>query len=600
MEKEISKKGLLAEFPPVSKEVWMTKVKEDLKGQDFEKRLVYQAIEGFKVAPFYTAEDSANPLIKTYENSGNPIPEIPGLGYRHWNNTVKITDVNPNKEALAVLNAGAEALVFEVTEQTDVTTLLKDVLLAYCPVWFEVKGDILKFAEKLSAYFAASETAASDIKGGLILDPLMQQAKGSSLAIELKDLFEILGSYSSFKVLTIDIAAYHNAGATAVQELGFGLAQLVQYMDDLTEAGLSSKDIAEKVAFNMASGGNYFMEIAKFKAMRILAHQIFAAYQAGLKPEDIWINAETSYWTKSLFDSYNNMLRNTTEAMAAILGGANAVLVHPHDQVLGLPSTFSKRISRNVSTILREESYLDKVMDPTAGTYLLEQLIDSLVKNAWQLFEEVEAGGGWLEHWSSGKIMAAIANTRAEKHFKIHLRKDSVIGANQYPSMNESISEKEVNADFGQNQYLTAARATAYLEHLRMQSTQQTLKVHLLLMGQGPMVKARAGFATNFFESMGVKVTLGKDGLDLSKASQEAKSANVDLIVLCGADETYQSDALSVLETLKDSKAKICLAGNLPDLKGSLEDKGLYRFIHRDTDVVTFGQELLSELSYEA
>lgn len=416
-------------FEVVDKQTWKDQAVRDLQGEDFEKQLVSTAMEGFSVYPYYNAEDTADTQwIKAYDNRVNPTS---GTSPRHWVNAVEVSgkdEMTINAEIRLVLNKGADGLILPLSRPLDFQQVFKDVVVSAIAIWIKPSGEISTILQAFSLWVQQSKVNADELSGGVLWDGLaagFEQPIALDEQIHLIDIVHrLFERYPRFKTLCINTAIYHNSGANAVQELGYGMAALIEVLDGLTKKTTKAQALLSDVFFYIAVGSDYFMEIAKVKTFRILLHQLATLYGAHLDPEDLPLFAVTSRWSKSHHEPHNNLLRNTTEAMSAIIGGCNTLYVEPHDKYLQTPDPFSKRMARNISLILKEEAYFDKVLDPAAGSYLIENLILSLYGKTVHLLQDVEAEGGWWKSYIAHSLQEEIRVVR-NKRFGELLQKES-------------------------------------------------------------------------------------------------------------------------------------------------------------------------------
>ena len=417
------KRKIFQNFSSADKQAWEDQAKKDLKGGDFEKQLVSTAAEGFAVYPYYAAEDTVDTQwIKAYDNRINPVSDIPGGSARHWVNAVEVVakdEAALNQEIRLVLENGADGLILSLSKDLDLDKVFNGVLLPYISIWIKPTGEIIPIVEAFADWLGRKHFDIADLKGGIIWDGLRQ---GFDQSIQIEEqidriafIHQLFASYPQFKSICLDSSVYPNAGSTAVQELGYALAALVELWDGLTERGIKPEVLFSDLFVLTAVGSDYFMEIAKLKTFRITLHQLAKLYEVDLLAEEIYIFASTSRWSKSIDEPYNNLLRNTTEAMSAVIGGCNALFVAPHDQNLDTPAVFSKRMARNISTILKEESYFDKAVDPAAGSYLIENLIHSLYEESLTLLKNVESEGGWWKLYLNHQIQKEVKVMRNTK-----------------------------------------------------------------------------------------------------------------------------------------------------------------------------------------
>lgn len=449
------------DFPGRSKKDWIDQAKKDLKGADFEKKLVTQTIEGFSTFPFYTAEDTEGlQWIKSFHNQFDSHLAPSQNSPRKWSNVVEISpggEKEQNEEMLHVLQSGAEGCIITLSGQEDFSILFGEISLGSSEIWLRHLGSPEACLNAFFNWVEKNPVPAQKIRGGLIWDSL---AVGFDQPIRLEDqmdrllnVFERCRPYRYFKSICLNTSIYHNAGGTAVQEIGYGLGALIEIMDGLTERGCDKEELFRDLFVLTAVGSNYFMEIAKLKAFRVVATQLSLLYGLALAPGDFYLFAKSSYWSKCKTDPYNNLLRNTSEAMSAIIGGCNALFVEPHDQYSQSgPQGFSKRMARNISSILKEECYFDKVIDPAAGSYYLENLVDLLSDHVMQFLHQLEDEGGWGNAYSDNRIQKAVKETRKTQFERLIAGQKQLVGIQPNPQLDMDI-EAIIKSDSREEPY---------------------------------------------------------------------------------------------------------------------------------------------------
>lgn len=463
---EMSKQEKLFEhFPPVSTKEWMDKINSDLKGADFSKKLVWKTNEGFEVKPFYRSEDTDGlpyisvlpgdfPYIRGTSNNGNS-----------WliRQNIDVEDYKlANKKALDILMKGVDSLGFVIKDPESITeknieTLLKGIHFESVEINFLSHGkakDILKYFIKAVKKEGANLTK---IRGAIEADPLGRLMINGNLCIPVESGLDYLASLtrealslSHFRTIRVDASNFTNAGADIVEELAFGLSMANEYMSQLTERGISSDIAASKICFSFGTGSNYFFEIAKLRAARLLWAIVVSAYKPEKTESSVMeIHSITSRWNKTIYDPCVNLLRTQTEAMSAVLGGADSLTVDPFDMVFRQPDEFSERIARNQQLILKEEAYFDKTADPAGGSYYIEKLTYMIAGNAWKLFVEIEEQGGFLAALKTGLIQNRIAESAVKRKADIASGKEILLGTNRFPDINEKApSEIELGRIF--------------------------------------------------------------------------------------------------------------------------------------------------------
>jgi methylmalonyl-CoA mutase len=362
-----------------------------------------------------------------------------------------------------------------------------------------------------------------------------------------------------------------------VQELAFALAEGVEITAQLTDRGFTAAEVAQALAFSFAIGPNFFLEIARLRAARTLWASAIAAFQpSAADSARMTICARTAHWNTTLYDPYVNVLRSTTEAMAAAIGGADALQVEAFDAPYREPDESSLRLARNTQVILKHEAWLDRSVDAAGGSYYLENLTDSLAGEAWKLFQQIEAAGGFLSYSASGALERDIAKSRADRETAVASRRTTVVGTNQYPNLSERVLPHLERAD-------PAPRPARVFEQIRLRTeryaarTGHTPRFLLLEAGDVKMRKARSGFITNFFGCAGFEIVVA-----------ETLTGPADAVVLCSSDAEYGALAPRVIQELRDAgrTTPVIVAGNPIDSIEQLKQAGVADFVHVRRDAV--------------
>lgn len=422
-------KKIFTEFEGVSKEVWIELALKDLK----EKKNVFENIdEGFEVAPFYSKDDLNHSIYAKIPASFNP----------HWK-YLEYINLNDLKEAntitKSVLNNGADGIIFDLDQKSDLDfkKLLKEIYPEYCSISFQDHYLNIDILNNYFKYIISNNFSKNEINGAFLYDPITEwtlNPQNKFPEIEpLKELFLISAPFENFKCFGISSEIFKNSGATLVQEGAFTICSLIEYVRILSDIGIQPESIIKKIWLNISVGNNYFFEIAKLRAIRSLILQISKVYDIpNLSLQEPSIHVNTSWWTKTAKDPYTNILRNTTEAMAGILGGCSAISILPHDVILKDHNDFSRRISRNISLILKEEAYFDKVSDPLAGSYYIENLTHTMLQKIWDNVQEIEKHGGFIKAFNNGFIKNMVAPNYKKSIQSVIKAKKKIIGSNYY------------------------------------------------------------------------------------------------------------------------------------------------------------------------
>lgn len=599
---------LFEEFPPVSAEQWKAKVVADLKGADFDRKLVWRTNEGFSVQPFYRQEDLTK--LEYLDTLPGEFPYVRGTKtnnndwYVRQNIIVKDLE-EANKKALDVLMKGVTSLGFVFNECTEVTVadmsvLLKDICLESVEVNFAAKCYSNKIAETFADFVLAGKwdpakivaSVACDSFGNYLLYGRMKNGKDGSVA-QVKGLIGKTAALPNFRVVAVNAKNFGNAGASVVQELAFALAQGAEYLSAVTDAGVEVDAIAKNIKFNFSVSANYFMEIAKFRAARMLWAQIVKAYGPACDEScKMKAHAETGSWNKTVYDPYVNMLRTQTEAMSAALGGADSITVLPFNAIYEEPTTFSDRIARNQQLLLKEESNFDKIVDPAAGSYYVEELTASIADEAWKLFLAIQDKGGFLAAAKEGFIQAEVKKMAAKRDLNVATRRENLLGVNQFPNFTEKLEKEldtatfealDLTAEDAEIETLKPYRGAMAFERLRV-ATDQFAKAgkrplaFMLTIGNLNFRKARAQFACNFFAVAGYEVKDNNGFATIEEGVAAAKAAGAEIVVLCSSDDEYADLAPAAFKAIK-GEAIFVVAG-APACTDELKANGIENFIH--------------------
>ena len=431
-------------FSPVSPEEWRAKAEVDLKGADFEKKMVWRTDEGFNVQPLYRGVDIKD--FKTIDSLPGEYPYVRGTRTNNdWQARQEIdaADVKEaNAKALDVLNKGITSLGFKLHDDFNLDVLLDGIYTDIAQVNFAVcPNKVVEFAKVLVAYLEKKGTSDKFV-GSIDFNPykatFKKGKKFEGIAEVAAELLKVVAPVKGLRVLSVNSEMLSNAGAYIYQELGYALSWGNEWMAQLTDAGFSADEVASRIKFNMGISTIYFMELAKFRAARMLWAQIVKQYNPQCDCAcKMVVHATTSRYSQTMFDSYVNMLRSQTQAMSAALASVDEITVTPFDAPYKKSDEFSERIARNQQLLLKEESHLDKVVDPAGGSYYIEELTMSLAQVAWKLFLETEDKGGFkaaVESYDVTNAVNASANARFDKVAK---RREQLLGTNQFPNFTE-------------------------------------------------------------------------------------------------------------------------------------------------------------------
>ncbi|MDD3078892.1 MAG: methylmalonyl-CoA mutase small subunit [Paludibacter sp.] len=624
------KLNLLADFPAVSTQQWMEKITADLKGADFTKKLVWKTNEGFNVMPFYRAEDIET--LKTTEVVPGKFPYVRGTKTDNtWfvrQNIIAKDAKAANAKALNILNKGVDSLGFEIDKENVTASfieILLDGIAADC-IELNFTTCIRRSAELatiLTNYFKAKNYNLAKLDGSINWDGInIMLLKGRSYEkAELVDLakatFDAALELPKYRVIGVNAVTLSNAGAFVAQELGYALAWGNEYLSSLIEAGCEPSIVAKNIKFNFGVSGNYFMEIAKFRAAKLLWAEIVDAYQAKCVKTNcqhtvngickcaakMYVHAQTSTFNKTIFDANVNMLRTQTEAMSATLGGVNSLTVLPYDVTYKNADEFSERIARNQQLLLKEESHFDKVIDPAAGSYYLETLTNNIAEQAWKLFLDVEDKGGYLAAVKAGSVQKAVKETASNRLSAVSKRREVLVGTNQFPNFNEKAAakvefKKAADCDCAETdvETLLPVREAEEFEALRFatESAAKRPKAFMLTMGNLAMRLARAQFSCNFFACAGYEVIDNLGFKTVEEGVAAAEKVGADIIVLCSSDDEYAELAPAAFKAIAGKE--IFVVAGAPACMDDLKAIGVEYFINVRSNVLETLKEFNSKL----
>jgi len=584
------------EFPPVTTADWEKKIKEDLRGADYDKKLIWRTADNIHLRPYYRLEDLKD--LGWLEAEPSQFPYVRGNQdisnewiIRH-DLTVREAVVS-NKVAVILLSSGTGALGFMLPPDfSSLGELLKDIPLQHIPVNFDTWSDPELLLGQLSGLIRDMGIEPELVSGSLEHDPLAEFCMNRTVIDELNTLLEklpalmeIAGALQNFRLISIRGDHYHNSGASPAQELAWSLSAGCEYLDRLTDSGWEIDHIAPRIQFHFATGPVYFMEIAKLRAARLLwSHIVNAFNPADPGAGKTFIHSSTSGWNQTVYDPHVNILRGTTESMSAIIGGTNSLSVLPFDYPIRDSTEFSRRIAGNIQIILKEESYFDKVIDPGAGSYYIEKLTDILASQAWDLFVEIENSGGFYQSLCSNTIQQKIRETADTRLQQIATRKEILLGTNEYPNV-----EERIPADFepGTGNAVQNIRAASEFESLRFitERSDPVPAVFMFTFGPVSMRRARAVFSCNFFACGGFRII---DNIGFSSIEEGLEAISVqrpEIVVLCSADDEYPGLVKALADSLKDGPILV-IAGNPDDHIDTLSKMGIEHYIHLRSDVL--------------
>ncbi|MBO4402132.1 MAG: methylmalonyl-CoA mutase small subunit [Bacteroidales bacterium] len=600
---------LFTEFPEISTEAWEAVIEKDLKGADYNKKLVWKTDENFVVKPYYRAEDLEN--IPHMNVQVGEFPYVRGnkADNNDWNIVERIDTPEPklaHDAAVTALAKGANAIIFNASKiktAQELNTLLQGIDVCKNRIYFEKAENFKALGELVTAYLSGQPANGKQALITLMNDPVMQMLQHNkfpqSAEASLDGCMAMVKQtkeYPHFQPIAVNGHIFGNCGATIVQELGFSLAIANEYLAYATSHGVSVDELCDHLQFSFSISSDYFMEIAKLRAARMLWAVIVEQYKPAKKESaQMHTLSIASSWNKTMFDAHINILRNTTEGMSASIGGADAIALNPFDETYENADEFSRHIARNAQIIMKEESHFDKVADPAAGSYYIENLTKSIAEQAWKIFCETDKEGGIIQKGLKGEIKAAVEASCQKRNMDIATRKSVLLGTNQYPNLTENVSEKvKFQAPVEQFEGLQPYRGAIPFENIRLE-TEKWAKAHdgkpkvfLFKIGNLNMRQARAGFITNFFGCAGYQIVESAGYATVADGIQDALNAKAAIVAVCSSDEEYPTFAPEIIAAVKKEQpgTQCIIAGNPTESIEQLKAAGADDFIHVRTNIL--------------
>ena len=574
--------NLLQEFPPVSTQSWEGAIARDLKGADYARKLIWQSEEGLAVRPYYRSEDIR----------GLELPDaVPGtFSYvrnsrftADWRIREEIDAADPeraNHAAQSAVAAGADEIAFNNVAIRSASDLgMLQVNLQAIPVHFQNASEALiqLLIQRLNEWHDAAQVSTG-------WNPLTNLDFAAQV---------LLAAPPALVPFTIHGSEFEESGASAVEEVGFTLAAAVDFLAEMQSRRLDVGRAASSIAFSFSIGSNYLFQIAKFRAFRMLWARAVESFGGASESARARVHARTSPWNKTIYDPHVNILRATTEAMSAILGGADSITVAPFDECYKTADGASRRLARNTQIILKREALLSRVADPGAGSYCLEVITDFIAREGWKSMQRIEMAGGYRKVEADGKISRTLEQSLAAREKAVASRRRVFTGTNQYADPSEKALDRIDPVCLSRHQ-----RGPQSFEELRLRTERHTAntgklpRVLLAEIGDVKVRSARSHFAANFFACAGFDIVTQR----FSNAHEIAGN-DADLLVLCSSDQEYLELATKVTTDMKalGRTTPVIVAGN-PDSAEQMRAAGVEDFIHirsNPIEVLTSWQQRL-------
>lgn len=627
---------LFESFPPVETSEWENIISKDLKGGEYKKKLMTPTPEGIEIKPYYRWED-----VKDYSELKASPGKFPYTRGNHTTRNWKIrqdifeSDLKKANQIIKeALKSGAEEIsLYHIQEcesgmgqniqnVSDLEIVLEGIDITHVSIHFNWGAQVWKLVSLLDEFSLNQQIPKEQIQGSFGFDPLSLFLKNPDYQGEkgvLEDVahfIKLASAFSSMLPLTISSKGVSNAGGTLVQELAFVLGSGIEIVDVLTREGFSVPEALSFLQFEVGIGSHYFFEIAKLRALRQIWAGIVKRYDVPDEMGKISLHACTTLWNKTILDPQVNLLRTTTEAMSAVVGGCDSLSVIPFDLPYEIPNDLAYRLSRNTQLILRHEVLLEKIVDPSAGSYYLEYLTHSFSHKSLNQVKEIELKGGIFKHLKSGEFVADVKKIQDQKLLDFAHRRETLLGTNQYPNFHERILDKikepfrvnfpkprgadELRSETTGLKYMRAAQAYESLRlatEIYAKKTGKTPTVFLWTQGNLTMRKARASFTANLFGCIGYQIIENAGFLNIDEGFQAIEKSNPQIVVICSSDSEYPELVPPVCMGLQKRfpEIKRILAGSPPNPE-ELVAFGIQDFLSVKTNALQFLKKYQTEL----
>ncbi|MDD3050106.1 MAG: methylmalonyl-CoA mutase family protein [Candidatus Cloacimonetes bacterium] len=627
--------NLLNDFPPPTYEEWKAAAEKLLKGAPFDKVLKTTTYENIILEPMYRLEDIENlqfphslPGFKPFVR-GNRASGYTSKPWKISQDTNYSDPIEFNRALKVDLQNGQTEINFTVSYKTEhkyglVIDSYEDIKKAFAGI------DCAEYSFRIRTFFNACEIFALFLKfaeekefslaGSFVYDPISELL---CLGRLVKPFESIVSEYADFvrnaskknpnlRFIGIEGITFNHAGSSITQELAFTFSAAIEYVRAYQKLGLDVDFLAPKMNFTLSLGSNFFMEIAKIRAARMIWSQIVEEFGGNEDSQRMYIHGQTSLHNKTVYDPYVNVLRTTTEAFAGVLGGVDSLQTGCFDEAVRIPQDFSRRIARNQQLILMEEANLNKVIDPAGGSWYIEYMTNELAEKTWDIINMIEQEGGMLQAILKELPQTMISKITQEKQRNLAVKKDSILGTNLYIDLSERLIEKELSncTEIAKGDYpvtvnpLRFHRAAESFEAIR-NASEKYLKekgkrptVFIASIGQISALKLRIEFCEEFMRVGSFNVISGNLFNSIKEAVQKAVDSNADIIVICSQDSDYPSVVPEFINKIKEMKynSQLILAGYPKDIIEEMKSAGIDDFIFVKANALEIFTRLWSQI----
>ncbi|MCY1043652.1 methylmalonyl-CoA mutase family protein [Corallococcus sp. bb12-1] len=613
-------------FPPPSVEEWRRLVDKDLKGKPFTS--LQSPLEGgLSLQPLYTAQDAGAPSeppgVAPYVRGTQPLGHTEGgwLVCQEYAGP----DLTQTAEALRTdLERGGQGVWLlldaphgvDVKDMAALERLLAHVPLDRTPVHFEPTTDLLAPSTFLFQVAQKASVSKQALKGSLGIDPVGALARLGSAKVDVAATLakaaplvtSLLKDAPGLRALLVSSRSWADAGATSVHELAWTLATGVEYLRELERAGVSPGDTARSMQFALSVGGQFFPEIARLRAARLLWSKVVAASGGAPESQAMALHARTASATKTQRDPWVNILRATAESFAAVLAGADSVSTSPYDEPLGTPDEQGRRLARNTQLILRDESSLNRVADPAGGSYYLEQLTGDIARAAWAELQRIEALGGITQALVQGDVARVLTETRAARDKAVRTRRQPIVGVSEFPHLTEAPVQREAHAVApAQGEGVVAPprpfRFSEPFESLRDASDRHHaahgVRPRAFMANLGTVAEhtARSTWISNVLAVGGIEADEHRGFADAAAGAELFAKSGTSLAVISGPDALYPEAVPALVAALKSKGARtVALAGRPGEHEAAFRAAGVDLFLYAGADLFQLLKTLHQQL----
>ncbi|MGV3505160.1 MAG: methylmalonyl-CoA mutase family protein [Adhaeribacter sp.] len=600
--------ALFTDFKSLSPQEWEEKIRQDLQGRDLSG-LYSSTPEGITLRPFYTQADL--PPQASNQSPPGSFPFIRGhkTTANTWHYLETLRAEGDGRAAIdrarQALEGGADGIHFLLTDPGafDLAYLMQHLDPGRVPLAYTLPEAGPAFLPRLYQELQSRQLSPHSLKGFVLLQPDAGIAcAGTS---QLEEITAQTREVADFYGLTVNGAQFGDHGATAVQEIAFSLSLAVHYLRQLSDRGLPLDTLLRNLQATMSTGTHFFLEIAKLRALRWLWAGIVRSF--GQAPElagFLRVHALGSSWLHTTFDPHSNILRATTEAMSAIMGGCDSLSLKPFDALVQADNPFSARIARNIPLILKHEAYLDQVLDPAAGSYYAESLTAGLAEKAWELFQQTEALGGFAPALASGFIREQLQQAAQTQFQDIAAGRQVLVGTNKYaepgekPAYDAEALLQSRDFDTRRASYPFEVMRLAALLHFQKKNARP--KALIALVGQDLQEHIHAAFAREFFACGGFDTEMLSFS-SVETALEKLLFTDCRILVFASQQKDYARFSSRFQETLRAHKNRpvLILAAPPEEMKQELQDNGFDAYLFQHCDVTEIASRIQEKLLHE-